>query len=93
MGMLAYCSDHDTVKCALAGASKALFCSATGWFAGKLPSQHSRETKPHFWICTVNLTYKYALRFSLSKLTGDDENINFTLIFRTPFLLLLNTGT
>lgn len=78
MGMLAYCSDCDTVKCALAGASQALFYSATGWFAGKLPSQHSGETKLHFQIYSANLTYKYAFRFSLSRLTGDDENINFT---------------
>lgn len=46
-GDVAYCSDHDTVKCALAGASQALFCSATGWFAGKLLSQHT-VGKPNF---------------------------------------------
>lgn len=94
MGMLAYCSDHDSVKCALAGSSKALFSSATGlacWQAS-FPT-HSGETKLHSQICTADLTYKYAFRFSLSKLTSGDKNINFTLIFGTQFLLLLNTGT
>lgn len=86
MGLIAYCSDNDTAKCALAGASQALFCSATGWFAGRFPSQHTvgkLDFTPRFVLLILHRSMP--LRFSLSSLTGDDENINFTLIFRTPF--------
>lgn len=48
MGMLAYCFDHDIVKCVLAEGSQALvFSAAAGWLAGKLPSQHT-VWKPKF---------------------------------------------
>lgn len=48
MGMLAYCSDHDVVKCVLAEGSQApFFSAAAGCLAGKLPSQQT-VWKPNF---------------------------------------------